>query len=744
MSVCSASFNLKNEKLLSVVLPIRAYDEDYIKRLNFINNDTLRNEAIEVVVVDDGSNGIYSESIISICEDNDFGYIRLETSNCNFSVGRCRNIAAMMTSSKYIMFQDVDLVPCLGFYDNVISEITIQGLESNAAKFLMFGVIYLTQKASHEFDSISKDKQKNFFLQKLFENDTSRIEKVSTGTSVNVYRRTYYLSKGGNDPEFNGWGFEDLEFNTRCIRELRYFPLPNEWLVDYKNFSTITAYRGWKSVYRLFGDLTFNKGILLFHIWHPIESSSNYMKEREENKKRFTKKMTSYAKHSSEPDPLINKERGCSLLFRDNAFTNNRDIAPLLGYVYLRSEFDFDEKTDFIEFINEKSIDRVMFHNPYSNPQMLKLYEWCRDSGISYFVAERGALPGAVFYDPYGFNYDSNSYNPERWDKEVSTQNVNSLSQYIEEFKSGEAALEEQAARLGANKLKKKLGIHYSKKILFVPFQRPDDTVVKYFAKENVINEFSDIVISLPKSLGNDWVVLYKKHPLEDEISLLDGCVPVHEYNIYDLIEACDAVFLVNSGCGVTGLIYNKPVFCFGSAFYCHNDIARKVNTRDELVKLIRTGWQPDKEKISRFLSYLVNDFYSFGSMKTKQTLLETGKRMTATVDIKFTVIRNLTNTEYRLERYNVPCVNHNSILFDRYRNYRDVNASGNKIQSSSNVVSSKNLESSLIVNSSQSLRRRRLNKFRNKPVQYLLDSKHYSLRKIGSFINTINTRTKK
>ncbi|MEO1850409.1 MAG: glycosyltransferase [Psychrobacter sp.] len=742
MSVCSVSFNLKNEKLLSVVLPIRAYDENYIKRLHFINNDTLRKEDIEVVVVDDGSSSVYSQSIMDICRDNDFGYIKLETASCNFSVGRCRNVAAIMTSSDYIMFQDVDLVPCLGFYDDVISEINIQGLESNAAKFLMFGVIYLTQKSSHEFDSISKNKQKNFFLQKLFENDTSRIEKFSTGTSVNVYRRTYYLSKGGNDPEFNGWGFEDLEFNTRCIRELRYFPLPSEWLVDYKNFSTITAYRGWKSVYRLFGDLTFNKGILLFHIWHPVESSSNYMKEREENKKRFTKKMTSYAKHSHEPDPLINKARGYSLLFRDNAFTNNRDIAPLLGYVYLRSEFDFNEKSDFIKFINEKSIDRVMFHNPYSNAKMLELYKWCRDLGISYFVAERGALPGAVFYDPDGFNYDSNSYNPEKWDKEISIENANSLAQFIEEFKGGGATLEEQTARLGAEKLKKKLGIHYSKKILFVPFQRPDDTVIKYFAKENAINEFSDIVTSLPKSLGADWVVLYKKHPLEDEIALLDGCVAVHEYNIYDLVEACDAVFLVNSGCGVTGLVYNKPVFCFGSAFYCQNDIARKVNTSDELVELIHAEWKPNTEKISRFLSYLVNDFYSFGSMKTKQTLLETGKRMTATVDIKFSVIRNLTNTEYRLERYNAPCVNHNSILFDRYRNYKELNAPGNKIQNSSSVVSMKNTESALTVKSSPSLRRRRMNKFKNQPVQYLLDSKHYSLRKIGSFLSAINART--
>ncbi|MDI5885847.1 glycosyltransferase [Cobetia amphilecti] len=725
-----------------MVLPIRAYDENYIKRLHFINNDTLRKEDIEVVVVDDGSSSVYSQSIMDICRDNDFGYIKLETASCNFSVGRCRNVAAIMTSSDYIMFQDVDLVPCLGFYDDVISEINIQGLESNAAKFLMFGVIYLTQKSSHEFDSISKNKQKNFFLQKLFENDTSRIEKFSTGTSVNVYRRTYYLSKGGNDPEFNGWGFEDLEFNTRCIRELRYFPLPSEWLVDYKNFSTITAYRGWKSVYRLFGDLTFNKGILLFHIWHPVESSSNYMKEREENKKRFTKKMTSYAKHSHEPDPLINKARGYSLLFRDNAFTNNRDIAPLLGYVYLRSEFDFNEKSDFIKFINEKSIDRVMFHNPYSNAKMLELYKWCRDLGISYFVAERGALPGAVFYDPDGFNYDSNSYNPEKWDKEISIENANSLAQFIEEFKGGGATLEEQTARLGAEKLKKKLGIHYSKKILFVPFQRPDDTVIKYFAKENAINEFSDIVTSLPKSLGADWVVLYKKHPLEDEIALLDGCVAVHEYNIYDLVEACDAVFLVNSGCGVTGLVYNKPVFCFGSAFYCQNDIARKVNTSDELVELIHAEWKPNTEKISRFLSYLVNDFYSFGSMKTKQTLLETGKRMTATVDIKFSVIRNLTNTEYRLERYNAPCVNHNSILFDRYRNYKELNAPGNKIQNSSSVVSMKNTESALTVKSSPSLRRRRMNKFKNQPVQYLLDSKHYSLRKIGSFLSAINART--
>ncbi|MGN5477231.1 hypothetical protein ACTMU2_11055 [Cupriavidus basilensis] len=106
--------------------------------------------------------------------------------------------------------------------------------------------------------------------------DKTAIEKFSTGTSVTVWRRDYFLASGGNDAEFNGWGYEDLEYATRAIRRRKLFPLPSEFALDYRNFQSVVEYKGWKSVYRLFGDLTFQKGIVMFHAWHPVEQDSRY------------------------------------------------------------------------------------------------------------------------------------------------------------------------------------------------------------------------------------------------------------------------------------------------------------------------------------------------------------------------------------------------------------------------------------------------------------------------------------
>ena len=436
---------------VTVMLPVRATQpgDSLLARLDHALLDEDRPREVGFLVVDDGSPEHVSREIQHRCAQNGYGYIKLDTEPFPFSVGRTRNYAAMYARSRYIMFQDVDLVPWTGFYRQALCEIDVQGLDQRASDFLMFGVVYLTESATREFFATPPAQRRQQFLHYLLINDGTRIEKFSTGTSVNLYDREYFLSRGGNDDDFEGWGFEDLEFNTRCIRRLQKFPEPEDWLLDYQSFQSIDTYRGWKSAYRLQGDLTFYKGLVLFHAWHPVEHHSSYMVRRAQNQRLFQEKMARFVTSGEEPPPLPNKANGRTLLFRDNAFVYSRDIAPKLGDAIFVKEDDFRTPAELLDFVRARDVSRILFHNPYATEKMRELYLAVREQGVPYLVAERGALPGATFFDPRGFNGDSESYAATHWDRALDEAERARIIEYVNDQRGSADSLERQGERMG-------------------------------------------------------------------------------------------------------------------------------------------------------------------------------------------------------------------------------------------------------------------------------------------------------
>ena len=146
-------------------------------------------------------------------------------------------------------------------------------------------MIYLSEQATAEYFETPAQRRRNKFIQHFLEGDAQRIEKFSTGTSVTVWNRSYFLTTGGNDPDFEGWGDRGHRVHVpRHSPRQEVSPMPEEFSLDYRNFQSITEYRGWKSIYRLFGDMTFQKGMVLFHAWHPVEDRSAYAKAKERNR----------------------------------------------------------------------------------------------------------------------------------------------------------------------------------------------------------------------------------------------------------------------------------------------------------------------------------------------------------------------------------------------------------------------------------------------------------------------------
>ena len=740
-------------ELLNVVLPVRVSSDrlDLLDRLSYFTLDEEIPEAVSFTVIDDGSESSSSLLIEKKCQELNINYHKINSELEHFSVGRVRNVAAQLTNAQYIMFQDVDLMPYDGFYQQALNECQIQKLDEYADRFVMFSVVYLTQEASQEFLATPKSLRKNLFLNYLFEDNKEKIEKFSTGTSVTIWRRDHFLCTGGNDSDFEGWGFEDLEYACRAIRRNRKFPLPSQFNLDYRNFMSIQEYKGWKSVYRLYGDITFQKGIVLFHCWHPVDDKSPYIKQKEKNRKLFEKKLELFAKNGVEPSPLQRFSKGRSLLFRSNPWTLNRWIAPNLGEIVVIDEGRFDSNL-LLGFIQENNISRVVFHNPYANEKLVELYETIRAHNIPYLVCERGALRDSIFIDPNGFNTDSQSYHSKYWDKDLSKKHRDLTLEYIRNEKSTHESLEYQNVKLSKTELRKKLGISKGKKILFVPLQRPTDTVIKYFSGPiGSFDNFISLVKGVAQALPRNWEIVIKKHPLEMETPEIEGVYYANEQNIKALVELADAVLLINSGVGILSMIYGKPILVAGHAFYNHLGIAHPVQDINDVLNGL--SFQPDTEKTLRFLSYLINEFYSFGTFKTRIVDWVDGSKMSATTAIDYYCVRFPGESEMVLERSSVPQVSSSSLLFDRYRNPNNHIRLGDDATAKKQLVVTKTIAPAEKVvptasAPSASMRAelthsgvtpsdfsRKMNKFKTNPGLFLRDSKFPILKALGKFI---------
>ena len=246
-----------------------------------------------------------------------------------------------------------------------------------------------------------------------------------------------------------------------------------------------------------------------------------------------------------------------------------------------------------------------------------------------FYCYDRGALPDSWFFDPHGFNVDSISYDTQFWDKPLDESSLQKVQDYIQHCITGAPTLEKQDGRIGADALAQKLQLG-GKKVLFVPMQRPSDTVIKHMAGNiRSFSKFVDVIDKLAANLkSKGWVVLCKKHPLETEVPILKHAQYVpQDTNFLDLLELADRVALINSGVGVYTMMMQKPCYIFGDAFYAIPEVNQSIKYLDfesdsdieQVAQQILAGFEVNTEKMYRFVHYLTQTFYSFGTPKIIQ-----------------------------------------------------------------------------------------------------------------------------
>ena len=605
---------------LSIIITLKTVEHyDMIHRLNYrILQDDALAELVEFVVVDYNSH--QAGALKHKCVELGFNYIHVTADDSFFNAGKSRNIGAIYSKGTFICHEDIDLHGYGDqYYRDLLDEIDINNLEENNKNFISVPVIYLSEDASTEFFNTPERLRKSKFLHYLLINDRSKFTFYMPASSVIIIHRYYYLMIGGYNEDFKGWGLEDLEYAFRITQNAHQFhqPAQNEVLVTKPDFSMQYDYAGWRTRFRLHGDLLGKKGIVLFHIHHPIDRTWRNSSKHQNNKALFDRCVKNFLSQGNYLSPLPYRAQR-TLLFGKGCFAYNNAMIPLWGDIDIRGYEYFDD-INIIDYIKENKIDQVIFTNPYANEKRLSTYNTIKDNNISFHVIERGALNDSLFIDSTGFCCESSLYQAQYWDKTLSQHDYQKTLQYIENEKNTSFALEKQDQRKNTKQIKQELGIAEFKKILFVPLQSRSDTTVNFFAGDiGSYDNFISLLNELSSLLPHDWQLIVKRHPLSKVEENINNAKFVDDYHIKDIIELSDYILLMNSGVGVLATIWNKPVIYTATAFYANKQLNRKAVSAQGVLDILNSGFKPKEEDCIKFIGYLINEFYSFGKMKTK------------------------------------------------------------------------------------------------------------------------------
>lgn len=706
---------LCNSKIIiSIIIPIRvtSFRKDILTRLNFCFSPGIGH--IEYIIVDDGSSEQDAALLQQKCFEFGLQYISTNVNgNSAFNLARARNKGAQQATGKYIFFMDVDLLAYRGFYDDLLTEILVFDLEHNSDIFLMIPVVYLNQVGMKKYFEIDEKLRKSFITHILMKGDFELIEKYSHGTSCILIDRFYYLAIGGQNENYEGWGYEDYEFTTRLIKLLKLFPKPNNYESMDGNFMTLNRYEGWKSEYKLFGSWMARKGIYLVHAPHPQDSK--YRVHQDKNLELFKKSLTGNLEHSDLRSILPGTKK--SLLLSKNPFCYHYKLNALLGDYCIYDATETKEWRDILDFFENNHFAQIIFPNPYGNPVFLELYNYCKQNSINFIVCERGAFPDSVYHDRNGFLYDSSSYDPSNWDYPISEEQILKAKSYLSKLEKGEFTLEKQPSRNSERSTLDSLDIRSrNKKRVLIILQTQNDTVIKFFGKDFTTQQSLLFFLeNLVKLNNGTCVFIYKNHPLENSPLMISHAINADKFHINDLIDVSDAVLTVNSGAGLISALLGKPVFTLGHCWYSLPGIACPVNDESDFVAGLDT-FKPDIEKILRFTYYLRFKFYSFGKQHTVVHTIE-GKKVSATKSIDYYEVQTFDNERvyFKDPAYEI---GFNSLLFKEFE---------------TSSLLKKNSLAKMIVNLLN--KNKKFRKFNRNPEAYYRDSKYILIRRIGEII---------
>lgn len=669
--------------MLTIITPVYCQsksDHIYERTLFFIERSYI-SEKIKRIIVDFGSLTSISEELERKCFEHNFVYVNLGMQGNPFSAGECRNKGVSMAKTEYVTFQDIDLYAPDSVYENLINRIS--GYEYyNEVECIP--CLYLAEDFSQDYVCDGSWENMHSLSYKYYRDKHESIKMYAPVTSMIIIKRHYLMECGGNNTEFHGHGYEDFELLNRVANRSNKFVRSRDYYShEYKYDSPY--YNGYRTFFSLFGREAMGEKIFFVHLWHPENLNKNYSERNQINRNIFNKLIRKFDKEESMPAALTGYSsyvQGKTLVLapKEGKTVNSIRVAmPYLSHCVYSRDTDFTSVDEFVEYLGVNSVSRVLFFNSYANAHRLELYNKCLQLGLSTINYDRGGLPDTWFFDPNGFNASSSSYSPDNWDKEISSDEVDNVSEFILKTLSSSDSLEKNGDRIGASNFIKKYHLG-NKKVLFIPLQRPNDSVIRYFSdKVSSVDGFLEEAISLASMPEmNGWHIIIKKHPLESDCLLNSLKCPDNvtllsdTENFCDAIISADAVMLINSGVGLYSIMAGKPTFNLGLAYYSHPGLSVKLNSAQDFLEYLPELKKPSVDKVNKFIHYLMNEFYSIGETLYKESINTiTKSKTTNAVYTDFSVLRMPNDDGVMksicLERRNTP-FKINTCYYEYYR----------------------------------------------------------------------------
>ncbi len=643
-----------SKKLLTAIIPLRLSAELYqaIERLTHILN-TLPADLIDILIIDYGSP---EKELIQLefvkAYANVTLYSHKEAQNSVFSIGHARDLGAQLAKTAVILFHDIDFICSKTMYHRIHTEMINRKIAlSRSNDFFCVPVAFLNETGNAQYYSqISKNKNEtqidNQLQNLIITKSKSYCQSLVYGSSAIVVNRYHYLTLGGHHRDFSGHGAEDYDILHRLSYYNPKAPRTSDY---YQNLSDspLYHYKGFRTYFALHGMDVFMKGIFMLHLYHPPRRIRHYHQSRH-NFPLLKRVMIKFDANRQQPLPLrdfSNPHKTLILAKQNSSFTDAlRYALPAMGEVLFIDETHFSNASALIEQIKQQGITQLGFKNPYGNPHRLKLYQAIKKEQINYWVFDRGALPDSWFFDPNGFNADSKSYHPYYWDKPLNKKQQAQTREYIHKLYLSDKTLEKNGKRKTLQTLKQQFHLE-GKKVLLIPFQRPSDSVCKYFAgKMKSAQGFNQLINEITQQLDpNKWIVLGKKHPLESESPDVTGVTFVDDTHIHDLLALAHCVLVLNSGVGLLAGLFNTPTIYLGNAFYGHKGINYSANNTADVLALLNSDLYVNRTQIERFTYHLLERVYSFGKSSYTQIIRkEDNAKLSLVNDILFESLRGL------------------------------------------------------------------------------------------------------
>ena len=240
-------------------------------------------------------------------------------------------------------------------------------------------------------------------------------------------------------------------------------------------------------------------------------------------------------------------------------------------------------------------------------------------------------------------------------------------------------------------------------------------------------------------SLSDDWVLVYKNHPLSLEKFEGINAICADNFHINDLIELSSMVSVFNSGVGLIAQAFMKPVLYYGACFYKIDGVNFEFINAQSVLKLLNNLEPINGEKVRRFYSYLINEFYSFASWDAVLVKKNSISKVSKASNIEYHIVRI---PGYPEKHFNIKVFElKKSILFNNYKFYdyntrnKKPNAGGDVKKIVQNSIGKTQLDNSKKTNIVKKVSNRKfLTKFRklkNNPYAFFNDAKNQNFRKL-------------